>query len=267
MSAPAFRLPARKEFPSELTRVTLAGSLTILLGDWLLIAAAIHVASRYPGMLSFLVAQLVVASRQHAFFLAMHEATHYLLCRDRTWNDRISNWLAAWPVGFSTERYRLRHWLHHRYLNTERDPDWARKKPDPTWRFPMSKARFWRTSLPHLFGKGAREMAYAFRGIGITRQDLPYALPYYACLAMGISAFGAWKLFFLYWALPYFTVLPFLHRVRNASDHLALPKEHALNGTRNVLRSGAEAFFFGPHGANLHLVHHLYPFVPSYRLR
>jgi fatty acid desaturase len=260
------KLPAREDFPPELSQVSAIRALGMIAFDWGLIFGSISLAVAYPNVLTFVAAQLIVASRQHALFLIMHEATHYLLTKNRKWNDRISNYLAAWPVGFSTERYRLRHWHHHRYLNTDRDPDWFRKKADPTWQFPMTRWGYWRACLPHLLGKGVREMTYAFLGLGITRADLPRAVPYFGAIALAITYFGAWKIFALYWLLPYFTVLPFLHRIRNATDHLALPKTHLLNGTRNVVGSLLGGFFFAPHGGSLHLVHHIYPFVPCYRL-
>ncbi len=260
------RLPNRLELAAEFSAVSFGRSLFLITFDWALIFLSIGVATSYPGVFSFVCAQLVIAARQHSLFLTMHEATHYNICKNRKWNDHFSNFLAAWPVGFSTERYRTRHWLHHRYLNTDKDPDWFRKKLDPSWQFPMSKLDFWRHTLPHLLGKGVVEMSYALRGIGIRKSDLPLALPFYAVIAAAITLAGGWQAFLLYWVLPYGTILPFLHRVRNASDHLGLPKTHLLNGTRNVTGSRVGAFFFGPHNANLHLVHHVYPFVPWYRL-
>jgi fatty acid desaturase len=263
----SFKLPTRAEFPVALTKVSTPSALLRIFGDWLWVAASIAVATRYPGALTFLAAQIVVAARQHAFFLHMHEATHDLVSKNRAWNDRISNWLAAWPVGFSTERYRVRHWTHHRYLNTDRDPDWVRKKHDPAWEFPMSAPAYWRKGGAYLVGKGVPEMFYALRAVGITTTDLPRVIPYYALCAAALTAAGAWKGFALFWILPYFTVLPFLHRVRNATDHLALPKSHGLNGSRNIASYWGENFLFGPHGCHYHLVHHLHPFVPAYRLR
>lgn len=259
-------LPTRAELPAQLSRVSLNRTLVTLLGDWSWILGSIFLATTYPSVLTFIAAQLVIASRQHALFLVMHEGTHYLLCRNKVWNDRISNFLAAWPVGFSTGRYRIRHWTHHRHLNTDMDPDWARKKVDPTWQFPMSHLDCWRTSLAHLFGKGLIEMTYALRGLGLEKRDLPKAIPYFSAIAIAITLTHNWANFALYWVLPYFTVLPFLHRVRNIAEHLGLPKTHYLNGSRNILGSKIEAFFFGPHNANLHLIHHTYSYIPCHRL-
>lgn len=260
------KLPARQDFPPELSKVSTPRALATILGDWAVIGVSVAIATRFPNAITFVLAQLLVASRQHALFAVMHEGTHYMISKNRPLNDHLSNFLAAWPVGFSTERYRLRHWIHHRYLNTDKDPDWTRKKDDPTWQMPMPALRFWRATLAHLCGKGVKEMAYAFLGIGVSRRDLPLALPYYAAIAALITWAGAWKGFALYWALPYFTVLPLLHRVRNSIEHLAVPKTHTLDGARNVVGSWVENFFFGPHNANLHLVHHVYPFIPSHRL-
>lgn len=261
-----FQIPSRTELPKEILEVSALKSGWLLFRDWACIFGSAYLAIRFPAWYTFLGAQLIIASRQHALFLHMHEATHYSLSKNRALNDWMSNLFASWPVGFSTDRYRIRHWHHHRYLNEDKDPDWFRKKTDPTWQFPMSRLNFWRHSLAHLFGKGVIEMSYALRGIGIQKSELPFALPYYGALALALTTFGGWKAFALYWVLPYFTVLPFLHRVRNASDHLGLPKEHLLNGTRNIVGAPIESFFFGPNHSNLHLVHHLYPYIPWYHL-
>lgn len=262
----SLKLPPRSEFPPELSHVSPWPTLGIIAFDWLVIAGAIATCKTWPSVFTYVPAVALIASRQHALFLIMHEGTHYLISKNRSWNDRISNWLAAWPVGFSTERYRIRHWIHHRYVNTDKDPDWVRKKDDPTWQFPMSKTKAWRDSLAHLCGKGVIEMTYALAGIGLSKTDLPQAAPYFAAITAAITFTGGWKTFALFWLVPYFTALPFFHRVRNASEHLALPKTNTLNGTRNVVGSPLESFFFSPHNGSYHLLHHVFPFIPWYRL-
>jgi fatty acid desaturase len=210
---------------------------------------------------------VVVGCRQHALFVVMHEGTHFLISGNRKRNDWISNLLAAWPVGVSTERYRIRHWLHHRYLNTDKDPDWARKKGVADWAFPTSRSGFWKLNLPYLFGKGALEMAYAIRAFGVGGKDWIVALPYYALIAGAITALGGWKVFLLYWALPYVTVNPMIHRFRYTTEHMALPWTHQLNFTRNIRCTALENFLLSPMNGSLHLIHHIYPYIPWYRLK
>jgi fatty acid desaturase len=109
-------------------------------------------------------------------------------------------------------------------------------------------------------------MGYAIAGIGVEPKNWPVLLPYYGIIAAILTWAGAWREFALFWVLPYFTLHAFFHRVRNSSEHLALPKTHILNGTRNIVGSPLETFFFGPHNVSLHLVHHVFPFIPWYKL-
>lgn len=261
------KLPARTDFPPELTVSSPWPTVAAIAMDWAIIVGSIWLAERFSNPATFLFAVFMVGSRQHAFFLIMHEGAHSLISKNRHWNDKISNFFAAWPVGFSTEKYRLRHWIHHRYVNTDKDPDWTRKRDDVTWQFPKTKLVYWKDTLAHLLGKGVLEMIFALRGLGLAKSDLPLAVPYFGVVAAALTLLGGWRLFGLYWAVPYFTVLPLLHRIRNSSEHLGLPKTHVLNGTRNVVGSPLETFLLCPHNGAMHLVHHVYPFIPWYRLK
>lgn len=259
-------LPAQADFPKQLTQVRAAPTLLAIGLDWFFVAAAISAATAFPHLLTFLAAQVIVATRQHALFLIMHEGAHGTIAPNRFWNDKISNLLASWPVGFSTESYRERHWQHHRYLNSDQDPDWARKAGSPNWQFPMTARRFWTQAFVYLLGKGVLEVVYALKALGVRKRDWPVAIPYFTGIALTITLLGGWKLFALYWALPYFTLMPLLHRLRYASEHLALPWRNLLDNARDVLCSPVERFLFSPHYANYHLVHHAYPFIPWHQL-
>ena len=230
--------------------------------DWGTIAACVTF-SRYTNNWAIYAAAVpVIAARQHALLVLMHEGAHGHFFRSRLWNDRVCNWLCAWPLGVSTERYRAHHWEHHRHTNTDQDPDWNRKSRMPSWQFPKSRAKFWSDLKPYLFGLGFAEMIFAVRALGgLTASPLRRAL--HATLFFGglTFALGNWAVA-QYWLVPYFFVLPLLMKVRSVVEHLALPQEHPLNGTRNIVASSLERFFFGPHWNNLHLVHHLYPNVP-----
>lgn len=257
----------RRLLPPEFSQLSTLRTIAALLFDWSVIAGAVAMATAWPNVATFLLAQVVIATRQHALFLIMHEGTHYLINRDRRLNEWLSDILAAWPVGVSTDRYRKRHQLHHRHLNSDQDPDWARKKDVGSWQFPMTPISFWKTSLPYLFGKGLIEMTYAVRALGPARGEFIKALPFYLTVAAAIHLSSGWTMFALYWLLPYFTLLPFLHRMRYSAEHLALPWTSSLNSTRNVVCSAFENFLFSPHGTSMHLVHHLYPSVPWHKLR
>jgi fatty acid desaturase len=110
----------------ELRRVSnLRGALAIA-GTWTMVAAAMVAVAVAPPLLWPLVVPLalfVIGGRQLGMAVLMHEAAHRTLFRDRRWNDRCANWLAAYPVYVSVELYRPYHLQHHARTGTDEDPD------------------------------------------------------------------------------------------------------------------------------------------------
>lgn len=251
----------------ELIEFSTPQTIRALASDWLIIAGAISSYYVYPSFFTFLAAQLLVASRQHALFVMMHETAHGFLTRSRNWNDRIGNWFASWPIFISMERFRARHWVHHRFTGTAQDPDWTRKADLPDWQFPKTKKQFWRIFSHYLWGRGVLEMGVAIKYLGVNAETLRSAWPYYLGIAAALTLTHSWGGFALFWLLPYVTVLPVLHRVRMIMEHYALPNENVLDNTRNVISNRLSTFFFGPHGGSLHLVHHLCPYIPWFNVK
>jgi fatty acid desaturase len=157
--------------------------------------------------------------------------------------------------------YRDHHWNHHRYTNTELDPDWNRKILAPQWQFPKTRIRFFRDLLPYCWGLGIAEMLFAVKILGRSASVWPRVAHALVFISLLIGTLGPIRAA-AYWLAPYFLVLPLLMKVRSVVEHLGLPNKNALNGTRNIVASPVERFFFGPHWNNLHLVHHLFPNVP-----
>jgi fatty acid desaturase len=92
----------------------------------------------------FLLSVLAVGATQHQLAGAGHEATHYVLFRNRTLNDLASDWLCMFPILTVTHVYRQFHLGHHQFINDpERDPDYAQLNDAGQWLgFPVSKRRF-----------------------------------------------------------------------------------------------------------------------------
>jgi fatty acid desaturase len=66
--------------------------------------------------------------------------------------------------------------------------------------------------------------------------------------------------------VPLLLVLPALLRLRSMAEHFALPKTHMLSESRSFRPQWWEAFLLAPHHVGMHLDHHLFPYVPWYRL-
>jgi fatty acid desaturase len=92
----------------------------------------------------FLLSILVVGATQHQLAGAGHEATHYVLFRNRVLNDLASDWLCMFPILTATHVFRQFHLCHHQFINDpKRDPDFAQLNDAGQWLgFPVSKRRF-----------------------------------------------------------------------------------------------------------------------------
>jgi fatty acid desaturase len=63
------------------------------------------------------------------------------------------------------------------------------------------------------------------------------------------------------------TGLSLIFRLRNIAEHAVVRDPSTkLTHTRTVLTHPLVRFVVAPHNANFHLEHHLYPFLPQYRL-
>ncbi|MBV8551909.1 MAG: fatty acid desaturase family protein [Acidobacteriaceae bacterium] len=265
--------------PTELSGRASWPTLAAIAFDWSVIALAIAAMYLFRWWLHpFLL--LLIASRQHALVVLMHDASHFLFCRNKAWNDLISDVFCALPFGFVTASYRASHIPHHEHLNTDKDPDLIRKVgPDghaDDWLFPLPLHRaIWLFSRD-LMGRGFVEVFTALRLFSrngrksSTRAEYPLPLavrlgfPALLLIALVLSRNA---LFFLYaWLVPLFLILPAILRLRSVAEHFALPKNHFLNESRTIQVPWWEAFFLAPHHVSLHLDHHLFPYVPWYRL-
>lgn len=241
--------------------------------DWAAIVACFAAVVWLEHGAVWLLAALVIATRQHALAVLMHDAAHYRLCRNHAWNDRLSNWLLAYPVLTTTQGYRLHHLAHHCHLNTEEDPDWRRKQ-GPDWDFPKSRAAFLALCLRDLVGGGFIEMVRAqrhFRQASAAASKSCQARPldrltFYCFVAAIVALCGLWLEALLLWFVPLFTFMPVIMRIRSIAEHSALPGQHDLNMTRNILCPWWERWLLVPHNVHYHLDHHLFPSVPFYNL-
>lgn len=247
------------------------------IANWGMILASIWLSNYYENFALYGLACLLIASRQHAFFALTHEATHNRISRNQKINDRLSNWLFAYPILFDTEAYRSNHLKHHSYLNSKDDPDWMRKINLDQWQFPMKQKKMISAYPKFLFWTGAKEWVLIMLQLArilplkdITSREsaihVAKRASYYAALCLPICFLGHGKDILLYWVIPLLFVFPTLQRIRSIAEHFGLSREHDLEQSRNIMASGLETFFFAPYNLNYHLDHHLIAAVPFYNL-
>ena len=265
--------------PTELAQRSVWPGLGAIGFNWLVIGAALAVMAVAPWPAHpFLV--LIIAARQHALLVIMHDGSHFLLCTNKRWNDLLSDCLCAFPFGITTRDYRTNHLAHHQHLNTPADPDLVRKAGPSgkveEWLFPQPIRRMTWLLLRDVLGVGVVYFAMGLRdlrraGRKETSALAEYPLPNVLRLTLmvtlaGVIVVSGRPVFFLYaWLVPLLLVLPAILRLRSVAEHFALPRQHVLNSTRNIHVTWWESFMLAlVH--SLHLDHHLFPYVPWYRL-
>jgi fatty acid desaturase len=249
------------------------GFATIAL-QWLVIAAAIAFAEFTNSWIAAGVAIVVIATRQHALAVLMHDASHHLLSRNKRLNDAVSSVLLSFPILTSTSRYRTHHLLHHQHVNTEQDPDLENTVCAPS-RIALTKqlladlaginAIKTLTTLSH-FGIIGPLFKPAGALDGISAFEKRLAIGFYLTVIAGVTIAGIWPEFLLYWILPLATVLAPILRFRALAEHGGCPDSHELNMARTVHAGYLERFLLAPCNVNYHLEHHLYPSIPFYNL-
>jgi fatty acid desaturase len=83
------------------------------------------------------------------------------------------------------------------------------------------------------------------------------------------SLLVGWKFFFAYWLIPYLTAFQMITWFIELSEHYPLVKDADIDlyATRNRLSYPLEAFFTSMDGENFHLIHHLFPGVPFWKMK
>jgi len=217
-------------------------------------------------------ALVVIASRQHAMLILMHDCAHFRATRTRSLNTVLGE-LIGWPFLMSMRGYRRHHQRHHveRNLNTAGDPDFARLQNDG-WQFPMRR-RWLVTQLikdllllntPELL----REAREAKNNVIESREDIVWLftrLAFFIALSATLFATHGFRLYAMYWLLPSLTVLKAILRVRAIADHFGLPQD--ADPTRTVVAPWWERALIAPCNIGIHHVHHAHGSVPYYRLR
>lgn len=233
----------------------------------------VHVSAVIPTWTLPLVL-IVIASRQHALLVLMHESAHRRISKNIFWNDFLGE-LIAWNFFAFMHGYRRHHHAHHAIenLNTSLDPDWQRKR-NAQWQFPMKKTDFVRMILRDILLLNTwdyvREAKDAKNNLVQTRSERHWmrARIIYSCaLAIALITTGLWQIWLLYWLLPILTFLKAIFRIRSIADHFCLKNDHPFARTRTVLSKAWDRFLIAPCSVGVHGPHHIYPSIPYYNLR
>lgn len=250
---------------------TLRGIFSIAL-EWALIITTAALCEMFFSWPLYILAVFFLGARYLALGLLMHESVHNLISRNSTLNDTLAEVLCAWPLFISMRSYRIKHLAHHRYLNTDEDPDFIAKH-DENWKFPMTPKRFFKIIFIQFTGIGVFETLKVMSGKQVKRKKEPTPLAYklvrisfYIIVFSSFIYFnrGMWLL--LYWIIPFATWTQVANRLRRIAEHSSIEGFDHTMQTRTTTHNWLVRLFFAPKNISLHNEHHLYPGVPYYHL-
>jgi fatty acid desaturase len=249
---------------------------------WGVIALALGVFTLWPNPLTFVVAVALIGSRQLGLAILMHEAAHLALFKTRALNEIAGEWLCGRPIMAELPAYRHYHLTHHRFTQTDKDPDLSLSA-----KFPTSHASMKRKFIRDLTGRTgiklfitqistAIRLAGDHEAMGAAKSDAAQAfkstdlvksLVMFAGVTLLMGWVGDWWWGLAFWVLPYLTWFQFVLRVRNIAEHGAT--ETSTDPFQNVRTTNANWFertFVAPYWVNYHLEHHMIMHVPCWRL-
>jgi fatty acid desaturase len=244
-----------------------------------MIAAAILLVAVWPNPLSWLVAVMIVGTRQLGLAILMHEAAHGGLSTNKAVNEFVGQWLCAVPIGADLASYRAYHLAHHKFTQQPEDPDLSLSAP-----FPITKDSYRRKAirdltgqtfvkqrlplLLSLFERSARDEAVtraSFVASGQEKMARFLALNGLILVLFDLAGVGVW--FFGIWLVGMASWLSLVTRIRNIAEHACTSTgEDPFSHARTTLANPIERALIAPYWVNYHAEHHLFMYLPCYRL-
>src|ERR1700759_2727805 len=246
---------------------------------WGTIIAAIALVTIWPNPLTWLLAVMVVGARQLGLAILMHEAAHGGLQSNKTINEWVGQWLCAVPVGADLASYRSYHLQHHKFTQQPEDPDLSLSAP-----FPITKESYQHKAIRDLSGQTfVKQRLPLFLSLfRPAKADVPVEHESFVStgrenmvrfLAANLVLFvlfwlaGAGVWYFAVWLVAMATWLSLVTRIRNIAEHActstgADPFSHA----RTTLANPIERLLIAPYWVNYQAEHHLFMYLPCYRL-
>lgn len=239
---------------------------------WAVIIGAGALFIVFPNPLTYVLAVMLIGARQLGLAILEHDAAHGGLHPNAKFNDWMAEWLCGGPIGGSLKRYRPYHLTHHKFTEQPEDPDLVLSKPFPITRKSLRRKIF-RDLTGQTFYK-QRIQPFVQRVLGKKSKpprvkDTP-GVRFWVTNGVGIvvlSALGYWWAWPALWIVPMATWLPLVTRLRNIAEHAMVnttddPFTHA----RTTLANPVERLLIAPFWVHYHCEHHMFMYVPCYRL-
>lgn len=245
------------------------------------IIAVFYIIYLFPSVFIILPALFIIAGKQLACAVLMHDSSHHSVFSNKKVNDFVGTWV-GYLLFNKMQSYRPYHKLHHITTGTIEDPDLLLARAYPTSRKSMirkfSRDLFGITGFKSsiaLLMMSLGYIKYTQAGVVEKTKKEERKINWMGLLGPVISNFMLFALLaflfdpsiYLYWLLAYFTTFQFCVRVRAMAEHsMVEDTSDPMRNTRTTKANFIERLLFAPYHVNYHLEHHMLMTVPSYNL-
>ena len=254
---------------------------------WMQILLGVGLFVWSPGILTYILAALLISGGQHGLGLVAHEFLHYnVVPENRRLNDFLGTWLFAAPGGIPFTLFRHRHFLHHRYYSTGQDTKTIYRRDIRGLRLwpEILKRLFMFEYFQHVFAvlrymKSESKVSTAGPPLG---EILPPLIVTHAIIFAALWRIHPMAYFFL-WLAPLLSLQVLFLNVRAIAEHQpprslgGFPNSPYFLATagpfvRTVSSNLFERLFFCKINFGFHVEHHLWPqinyqFLPAVHQR
>ena len=229
--------------------------LGLIVMDWTVIFAAMAMPV-YLSLWLLPISAIVIASRQRALGIFIHDATHKHISLNTRFNDMVAQYMLALPLFEDMTTYRKNHVNHHRNLGHDsNDPDYV----DPRWFAHIDPTDAGAAAKIYLALLKIKLMA----GVQLRLDAVCWWLALTVLLSLCLGLDNALAMVGI-WLVSYLTVYKAITSFTELSDH-TYGVDGDLTYTRTIPWSLLVAICY-PHNDRFHLAHHLLAGIPTPRL-
>jgi fatty acid desaturase len=231
------------------------------LAEWIAILGLFAVGFALHRVLVWAVVTVLVGSRQHALGVLGHDSAHFAASKDRRVNDLSAELLCFWPLITGLADFRQFHLNHHRYFNTDKDPEllfkdnWSRAQ----WALPMSRAQIISYFLLDLVGFGVFEVMKAYWLLGKTCKRSWIGPALWWTGVGSLLHFSGLDFAIVIWFVALITSFWGFFRLRTWTEHVGSSSTHRMRA------NWWQRILITPHCSWSHYEHHEHPAVPFWR--
>ena len=248
----------------------------LVLSAWAALIGAGALFIVWPNPLTYVLAVMLIGTRQLGLAILEHEAAHGTLHPNAKLNDWMAEWLCGGPLGGSLKRYRPYHLTHHKYTEQPEDPDLVLSRPFPVTRKSIVRKfvrdltgqTFFKQRIQHRLAPFISHLNGAGRSAASVpdRPELRFWITN-AAILVATSALGYWWAWPALWIVPMATWFPLVTRVRSMAEHAMVDtRDDPFTHARTTIANPLERLFIAPFWVHYHCEHHCFMYVPCYNL-